>query len=185
VEDHRVGKGERLVQACRQAAFNLGAIWLYAWRVPSDRASLYHQVLAGYVEAGVAPHYLEIAKTLDWPADHARAVLHEVVGVGLPVWLHPGTDLIASFAPFSSLPTLYRISIDGAPHGYAQCGLESLALSWLFPDREVRIDSLCPDCGEPISLVMSGGELLSISPDSVVTHTNVPVSKWRGQYPLA
>jgi hypothetical protein len=153
--------------------------------VSSDQARLYHQVLTGYVEAGVAPHYVEIAKTLGWPTDHARTVLHEVVGSGLPVWLHPGTDLIASFAPFSSVPTLYRISIDGTPHGYAQCGLEALAVSWLFPGREVRIDSLCPDCGEPISVAMTGGELVSISPGSVVAHINLPVSKWRGQYPLA
>lgn len=153
--------------------------------MPSDQARLYHQVLTGYVEAGVAPHYIDIAKALDWPTDRARAVMHEVVGTGLPVWLHPGTDLIASFAPFSSVPTLYRISIDGTPHGYAQCGLEALAVSWLFPGREVRIDSLCPDCGDQISLAMSGGKRLSISPDSVVAHTNLPVSKWRGQYPLA
>jgi hypothetical protein len=128
---------------------------------------------------------VDIAMALGWPTDHARAVLHEVVGMGLPLWLHPGTDLIASFAPFSSLPTLHRISVDGAPHGYAQCGLESLAVSWLFPDREVRVDSLCPDCGDPINLAMRSGELISITPDGVVAHINVPVSKWRGQYPLA
>ena len=153
--------------------------------MPSDAARLYHEVLSGYVEAGLAPHYVEIAQKLEWPTDQARAVLHDVAGMGLPLWLHPGTDLIASFAPFSSLPTLYRISIDGAAHGYAQCGLESLAVSWLFPGREVRVDSLCPDCGEPISLAMRDGELLSISPDSTVAHINVAVSKWRGQFPLA
>jgi hypothetical protein len=42
-----------------------------------------------------------------------------------------------------------------------------------------------PDCGEPISVAMSGGELVSISPGSVVAHINLPVSTWRGQYPLA
>lgn len=153
--------------------------------MPSDRARLYHQVLAGYVQAGVAPHYVDIAMTLGWPTDHARAVLHEVVGMGLPLWLHPGTDLIASFAPFASLPTLYRISVNGDQHGYAQCGLESLAVSWLFPGQEVRIDSLCPECGESIHVAMRDGELLSIAPDGVVAHINLPVSKWRGQYPLA
>jgi hypothetical protein len=153
--------------------------------VPTDQARLYQRVLIGYVEGGVAPHYIEIARALGWPTHQARAVLHQVAGMGLAMWLHPGTDLIASCAPFSSLPTLYRISIDGVPHGYAQCGLEVLAVSWLFPNRQVRIDALCPDCGEPISLAMSEGELLSISPDSVVAHINVPVSKWRGQLPLA
>ena len=153
--------------------------------MPSDQARLYQRVLVGYVESGVAPHYIEIARALSWPTDKAREVLHQVVGKGLAMWLHPGTDLIASCAPFSSLPTLYRISIDGVPHGYAQGGLEVLAVSWLFPGHEVQIDSLCPDCGEPISLAMSDGELLSISPHSVVAHTNVPFSKWRGQLPLA
>lgn len=153
--------------------------------VPSDQARLYQRVQIGYVGTGVAPHYIEIARALDWPTNQAREVLHQVVAVAPAMWLHPGTDLIASCAPFSSLPTLYKISIDGVPHGYAQCGLEVLAVSWLFPGREVRIDSLCPDCSEPIRLLMSGGELLSTSPDSVVAHTNVPVSKWRGQLPLA
>jgi len=159
--------------------------WPYCWRVPSDQARLYQRVLIGYVERGVASHYVEIARALGWPTDQARAVLHQVAGMGLAMWLHPGTDLIASCAPFSSLPTLYRISIDGVPHGYAQCGLEVLAVRWLFPGYEVKIDSLCPDCGEPISLAMSDGELLSLSPQSVVARTNLPFSKWRGQLPLA
>jgi len=161
------------------------AIWPYPCRVPSDEARFYQRVLIGYVESGVAPHYVEIARALGWPADQARAVLHQVAETGPAMWLHPGTDLIASCAPFSSLPNLYRISVDGVPHGYAQCGLEVLAVSWLFPGHEVRIDSLCPDCGEAISLAMRDGELLSISPPSVVAHTNVPFSKWRGQLPLA
>jgi Alkylmercury lyase len=152
--------------------------------VPSDQARLYQRVQIGYVERGVAPHYVEIAKSLDWSTDHAREVLHQVVELGLSMWLHPGTDLIVSCAPFSSLPTLYRISIDGAPHGYAQCGLESLAVSWLFPGREVRIDSLCPDCGEPIGLVMRDGRVLGMTPESAVAQVNVPFSKWRGQLPL-
>lgn len=157
----------------------------YAWPVPSDQARLYQRVLIGYVESGVAPHYVEIGRALGWPVDDARAVLHQVAGMGLSMWLHPGTDLIAACAPFSSVPTLYRISVDGASHGYAQCGLEALAVSWLFPHREVRIDALCPDCGDPISLAMREGRLLSISPERVVAHTNVPFSKWSGQLPLA
>jgi len=153
--------------------------------VPSDRARLYHEVMTGYVARGVAPHYLEIAVRLGWEPERARTVLHEVVELGLPLWLHPGTDLVASFAPFSSLPTLYRFSIDGVAHGYAQCGLEALAISWLFPGSQIRVDSLCPDCGEPLSLSIRDGEMLSLDPPTTVAHINVPVAKWRGQHPLA
>ncbi len=52
-------------------------------------------------------------------------------------------------------------------------------MSWLFPGQEVRLDSLCPECGEAIHVAMRDGELLSIDPDSVVAHINLPVSKWR------
>jgi len=153
--------------------------------VPSDRTRLYHEVMTGYVAGGVAPHYLDVAVRLGWAPERARTVLHEVVELGLPLWLHPGTDLVASFAPFSSLPTLYVLSIDGVAHGYAQCGLEVLAVSWLFPGSQVRMNSLCPDCGEPLSLSMRDGEMLSMEPPTMVAHINVPVAKWRGQYPLA
>ena len=153
--------------------------------MPTDRARLYHEVMTGYVARGVAPHYVEVALRLGWEPARARTVLHEVTELGLPLWLHPGTDLVASFSPFSSLPTLYRLSIDGAAHGYAQCGLEVLAVSWLFPGCQVRADSLCPDCSEPLSLSIRDGEILSLDPPTIVGHINIPVPKWRGQYPLA
>lgn len=105
--------------------------------------------------------------------------------MALPNWLHPDTDLIASFAPFSNLPTPYRVSVNGRPHTYAQCGLECLAIGWLFPGQEIRIDSRCLDCGEPIMLRMRDGELLDVTPASTVAHINIPVAEWRGQYPLA
>src|ERR1700674_2059948 len=153
--------------------------------MPSDRALLYHEVMTAYVGRGVAPHYIEVAQRIGWEPARARTVLHEVTELGLPIWLHPGTDLVSSFAPFSSLPTLYQISIDGDARGYAQCGLEALAVSWLLPGHKVRIDPLCPDCGEPLSTTMRDGEMLSLEPPTTVAHINVPVSKWRGQYPLA
>ena len=40
-----------------------------------------------------------------------------IVGAGISGWLFPDTDYIASFAPFSNLPTQYRITIDGQ-HGW-------------------------------------------------------------------
>ena len=39
---------------------------------------------------------------------------------GIPAWLFPDTDLIASFAPFNNLPTHYRLSVAGEGKGYAQ-----------------------------------------------------------------
>ncbi|TMG31258.1 MAG: hypothetical protein E6H93_07040 [Chloroflexi bacterium] len=64
-------------------------------------------------------------------------------------------------------------------------GLESLAISWLFLGQEIRVDSRCLDCGEPITLRMRDGKLLELTPASTVAHINIPVAQWRGQYPNA
>ncbi len=53
-----------------------------------------------------------------------------------------------------------------------------LAVRWLFPGTEVRIDARCLDCGEPIRVRMRDEEILEASPPTIVGHMNVPVAKW-------
>ena len=84
-------------------------------------AKVYHAVLSGMVRDGRAPHYTELATELDLLPDRAREALHDMVAVGVPgVWLQPGTDYIASFAPFSNIPTQYLISVEGEQEWYGQ-----------------------------------------------------------------
>ncbi len=52
-----------------------------------------------------------------------------------------------------------------------------LAVRWLFPSTEVRIDTLCLDCGEPILIRMRDEEILEVDPPTIVGHMNVPLSK--------
>jgi len=90
----------------------------------------------------------------------------------------PQSDYVASFSPFSNVPTQYLVSVDGEQRWYGQCGLESLAATWLFPGREVRIDARCLDCAEPITVRMRDGELLEITPETAVGHANHPTPAW-------
>jgi len=83
-----------------------------------DRA--YHAIMRRMVASGRAPHYIELASELHVSPDEGREILHQLFGVGVPGWLHPGTDLIASFAPFSNLPTQYDITIDDMRGWYGQ-----------------------------------------------------------------
>ena len=46
--------------------------------------------------------------------------------------------------------------------------MEVLAVRWLFPGKEVRIDTVCLDCGEPIIVRMRDEEILEIDPPSAV-----------------
>ncbi len=53
-----------------------------------------------------------------------------------------------------------------------------LAVRWLFPGTEIRIDARCLDCGEPIRVRMREEEILEASPPTIVGHMNVPVAQW-------
>jgi hypothetical protein len=53
--------------------------------------------------------------------EEGRRALHELMSAGvLGMWLFPDTDYISSFAPFSNLPTQYRLTIGGEQKWFAQ-----------------------------------------------------------------
>ncbi len=85
---------------------------------PFDRT--FHIIMRHMVETGQAPHYTEIAAELGFPVEEGRKALHELFTAGIPGWLFPNTDLIASFAPFNNLPTQYRITIEGQQKWFGQ-----------------------------------------------------------------
>lgn len=87
---------------------------------PSNLDRTFHIIMRRMVETGQAPHYTEIAAELGVAVEEGRKALHELFSAGVPGWLFPNTDLIASFAPFNNLPTQYRITIDGQQKWFGQ-----------------------------------------------------------------
>ncbi len=55
--------------------------------------------------------------------------------------------------------------------------MEALAVRWLFPHTEVRIDTFCLDCGEPLFIRMRDDEILEVNPPTMVGHINVPLAR--------
>ena len=81
----------------------------------------YHTIITSLVNTGQAPHYTEIASALGVPVEQGRRALHELMDAGvIGTWLFPDTDYISSFAPFSNLPTQYRITVAGEQKWFAQ-----------------------------------------------------------------
>ena len=139
-----------------------------------DRAFLF--IMETFKRTGHAPHYTDLAVQLECAPREARIIVREVMASGFPGWLHPDTDWIATFPPFSSIPTQYRISVDGEQRWFAQCGFESLAMSLVFPGQRVLVQSLCLDCKNSISIEMKDGEVLSAQPRDIVGHSNQPLA---------
>jgi len=81
---------------------------------------VYHIIIERMVETGQAPHYTELAAAMGVGPEEGRKALHQLFTPSFPGWLFPNTDYIASFAPFSQLPTQYRITIDGQQKWFGQ-----------------------------------------------------------------
>jgi hypothetical protein len=80
----------------------------------------FHCILRRMIETGQAPYYTEIAAELGISPEEGRKTLHELFRMRIPAWLFPGTDYIVSFAPFSNLPTQYRLTIEGQQKWFGQ-----------------------------------------------------------------
>jgi hypothetical protein len=144
----------------------------------------YHFILETFVERGDAPHYTEIARRFAVSPEQGKHLLHDVMNTGIPAWLYPGTDLIASFAPFNNQPTQYRASVDGRQDWFGQCGFESLALCWAFPGKNLQIDAPCLDCGEPLRVVTRDGVIEHREPGGIVGYIDIPFREWSKDWPF-
>ncbi len=81
----------------------------------------YQIIIQRMIKTGQAPHYTEIAEEIGGSVEDGRKALHNLVSVGIPgIWLSPDTDYVGSFAPFSNLPTQYRITVDGDQKWFGQ-----------------------------------------------------------------
>jgi hypothetical protein len=79
-------------------------------------------VLRHFVKTGRAPHYIELGDTLQVPPDRARQLLRETIEASPYsfAWLVPETDYISAWAPFSSLPNHFLVSVEGEQKWYGQ-----------------------------------------------------------------
>ena len=66
---------------------------------------------------------------------------------------------LIKFQPFSSFPSQVKAFIDGKFHSYVGCAMESMAFSKMPPflGKEVRFESWCACCFEPISFTSQDG----------------------------
>jgi hypothetical protein len=87
---------------------------------PTKLDRTFQIIMKRMVMAGQAPHYTEVAAELGVSPEEGRKVLHQLFSPGFPGWFFPNTDYITSFAPFSNLPTQYRITIDGQQKWFGQ-----------------------------------------------------------------
>ena len=87
---------------------------------PAMLDNAYHFIITRLVDTGQAPHYSELATHLSLTIEDGRQVLHDLLGAGSPLRLHPDCDLIEAVPPFSNIPTQYRITVEGQQKWFGQ-----------------------------------------------------------------
>ena len=81
----------------------------------------YHVIMSRLVETGQAPHYSELATALGCHIEEGRQIVHDLAGAAsASIRLNPDTDWIATFGPFSLIPTPYRITVGGQQKWFGQ-----------------------------------------------------------------
>jgi hypothetical protein len=87
--------------------------------------------------------------------------------------LNPATAEIRMLNPFSLVPTAYRVHASGR-WWYANCAWDAFGICAAL-HLDGRVETSCPDCGEPIVLEITGEQ-----PDdpSLLFHCLVPAVRW-------
>ena len=128
---------------------------------------LRNRTYAAFVELGRAPSAGELGDE-----DEVRAgwrSLHDAHALVL----NPSTDEIRMVNPFSAVPTAYRVRADER-WWYANCAWDAFGvLAALGVDG--RVESSCPDCGEPYAIDVRGG---AVDSPELLFHCLVPAALW-------
>ena len=129
---------------------------------------LRNKTYALFVELGRAPAAAELARRLR-EVEAAWRRLHEAHALVL----NPATTELRMANPFSAVPSAYRVRASGR-WWYANCAWDALGVCAAL-QADGRIESSCPDCGEPIGL-----EVRDERPDdeSLLFHCLVPATHW-------
>jgi hypothetical protein len=82
--------------------------------------------------------------------------------------------------PFSAFPSQVKAFIDGTFHSFVGCASESIAFSHMppFKDKDVRLESHCVCCLEPVTLVSKNFEMQSVEPPGVLLHISTSPYDW-------
>jgi hypothetical protein len=125
-----------------------------------------------FVELGRAPTVEEVADESEITrveAESSWRILHDHHALVL----NAGTPELRMANPFSAVPTAYRVQARGR-WWYANCAWDAFGICAALRS-DGRIETSCPDCGEPLSVNVTGER-----PDdeTLLFHCLVPAAQW-------
>lgn len=126
----------------------------------------------GAFATGVVPTRDQVARSTGFPLD-AVAASYRRLAEAHGLVPDPRTGEVWMAMPFSAVPTAFRVTA-GSTAWWANCAWDALGIA-AATGRDVRIDTGCADCGDPLTLRVEHG---SVAPPDGVVHFAVPAARW-------
>jgi len=157
---------------------------------------IYESVL----DSGRAPTVAAICRDLGLPEHTVRESLHDLEGgiiIALQNQQHlqldefmgqklPGDCVLPAIGeifyarPFANFKNHHKVFVDGEQKWYGECSVESTTISYFFPGKEVRLESVCHQAGTPVSITGRDGLLVDYQPRSLRIYWGRPFGQWLG-----
>jgi hypothetical protein len=90
--------------------------------------------------------------------------------------LVPGTARILMAFPFSAIATPFRVTAGGDRY-FANCAWDAIAFHAML-NEDVRIDSFCDHCAEPITIELHDGRAHTVEPAEAIVYLATSPSEW-------
>jgi alkylmercury lyase-like protein len=87
-----------------------------------------------------------------------------------------GTSRILMAWPFSAVATPFRVEVGGRRY-FANCAWDAIAFHAMLR-QDVRVESFCHHCAEPISLDLRGGRAVRTDPSEALVYLALPAARW-------
>ena len=145
-----------------------------ASRLADDEWHLRQRILSGIIAQGKP---LLIDDFADDPADSQR--LSALVAKRAVVCDEAGAVTFAY--PVSALPTQHRVTLTDGRTFRAMCAIDAMGAAFTF-HQDVKVESWCTKCSEPVSVTICNGRLAACSPpDLHVLHVDLNRNRnWSG-----
>ncbi|HEX9795996.1 MAG TPA: organomercurial lyase [Anaerolineales bacterium] len=125
-----------------------------------------------FLTTGRAPTSAGLAGELAVTEPYAANALGRLAGDHMLV-LKPSSTEILMAHPFSAVPTDFEV-VAADKNWWANCVWDALGIL-VMTGQDGRVETTCPDCGEPLKLEVVAGELAATE---AIAHFAVPAADW-------
>lgn len=173
-------------------------VLLHVNRYSDETKQIKRLIYESMLDSGRAPAVAAICKELNLPEERVKKSLHDLEG-GIIIALQnkqhmhlekfmgqkldeacvlPEIGEIFYARPFANFKNHHRIFVDGEQKWYGECPVEMHTVSYFFPGKEVRVESICHETGTPVSITGRDGQLLDYQPKSLRIYWGKPFGQW-------